>query len=109
MHEGAKHSEIFSAENGGYRGGLNWYKAQMAHINAADDEAIPPERAHIDRPTLFLASMNDYVAVPAMQEEQMRPLVKDMEVESLDCGHWTQLEKANEVNEILKRFFEKHV
>ncbi|KAL8934486.1 MAG: hypothetical protein Q9216_005886 [Gyalolechia sp. 2 TL-2023] len=103
-----KHNRIFSAEKGGYRGGLNWYKAQMANINAADDEAIPPERIQIDQPTLLLASKNDYVGVPALQEEQMKPFVKHLEIESLDCGHWTQLEKANEVNEMLKSFFEKH-
>lgn len=107
-HEVAKHNEIFCAENGGYRGGLNWYKAQMANINAADEEALPPERANIDRPTLFFANKQDYILVPALQEAQMTPLVKDLEVQELDCGHWTQLEKADEVNEILKGFIDKH-
>lgn len=107
-HEAWKHNKIFSAENGGYSGGLNWYKAQMANVNAADEEAIPPERAQIDKPTLFFANKQDYILVPALQEAQMKPLVKDLEIQELDCGHWTQLEKANEVNELLKGFIEKH-
>ncbi|KAL8721033.1 MAG: hypothetical protein Q9225_002206 [Loekoesia sp. 1 TL-2023] len=105
----AIHSSIFSAENGGYRGGLNWYKAQMANVNAADEEAVTPERRQIDRPTLLVTCRKDYVAVPAMQEEQMRPFAKSMEVETLECGHWVQLEKSDEVNEILKRFFDKNI
>ncbi|KAL8653888.1 MAG: hypothetical protein Q9210_001839 [Variospora velana] len=102
------HSKIFSAENGGYRGGLNWYKAQMANVNAADEDALPTERHRIDKPTLLITCKKDYVCVPVLQEEQMKPLVKDMEIESLDCGHWVPLEAADEVNRILQDFFDRH-
>lgn len=79
----------------------------MHHVNAKDEAAVPHERQQIHKPALLVLCTKDYVAIPATQEEGMRPFAKDMEVESLESGHWVQLEKADEVNEILKKFFEK--
>ncbi|KAL8641250.1 MAG: hypothetical protein Q9228_001921 [Teloschistes exilis] len=106
--EQATYRQIFSAKNGGFAGGLNWYKAQMGRVNAADERALPSERYHIDKPTLMVVCTKDPVAIPAIQTEGMKPYVKQLEVESLDCGHWVQLVKVNEVNEILKGFFDRH-
>lgn len=39
--------------------------------------------------------------------EQMRPLVPDLKVEHVNGGHWLQLEKADEVNKILREFLEE--
>ncbi|KAL8778834.1 MAG: hypothetical protein Q9213_007226 [Squamulea squamosa] len=103
----AIHKQIFSADNGGYRGGLNWYRAQIGNLNAADEKDVPPERCHTDKPTLLVACTRDYVAIPSIMEDNTKAFAKTLEVESLDCGHWVQLEKAKEVNEILKRFIEK--
>ncbi|KAL8869462.1 MAG: hypothetical protein Q9174_004256 [Haloplaca sp. 1 TL-2023] len=101
------HKEIFSAKNGGYEGGLNWYKAQMGQINAKDEASVPEERQHVHKPSLLVLCEKDYIAVPKLMEESMRPFAKDMEVKKVDSGHWLQLEKADEVNEILKDFLEK--
>ncbi|KAL8763345.1 MAG: hypothetical protein Q9184_000816 [Pyrenodesmia sp. 2 TL-2023] len=108
--EALTHSRIFSADSGGYRGGCNWYKAQMGNINAADEEAVPAERRRIEKPTLLVTCTDDCVAVPVMQEGQMREFaVGGMEVREVKAGHWVQLEKAEEVNAILKDFFERCV
>ncbi|KAL8955097.1 MAG: hypothetical protein Q9183_006793, partial [Haloplaca sp. 2 TL-2023] len=101
------HKEIFSPQNGGYAGGLNWYKAQMGQINAEDEASVPEERQHIHKPSLLVLCKKDYIAVPQLMEESMRPFAKDMEVKTVDCGHWLVLEKTDEVNEILKDFLEK--
>ncbi len=37
----------------------------------------------------------------------MRPLVPELKVEKVNGGHWLQLEKADEVNEILEKFEEE--
>ena len=37
----------------------------------------------------------------------MRPHVPDLKVEKVNGGHWLQLEKADEVNNILDQFLEK--
>ncbi|KAL8775236.1 MAG: hypothetical protein Q9209_000242 [Squamulea sp. 1 TL-2023] len=101
------HKQIFSPNNGGFRGGLNWYRAQIGNWNAADEKGVPPERYHTDKPTLLITCTRDYVAIPSIMENDTRAFAKDLVVESLDCGHWVQLQKAKEVNESLKRFIEK--
>lgn len=105
--EAIVHHKIFSAENGDYRGGLNWYKAQIDHINAADEASLPTERHYIDKPTLFVTCTRDAVVIPAVSEKQMRPFVKNIEVKSLDCGHWVQLEATDAVNHLLQEFFDR--
>ncbi|KAL8750491.1 MAG: hypothetical protein Q9199_007035 [Rusavskia elegans] len=107
--EVAIYKQIFSAANGGYRGGLNWYKTQMANLNSVDEKAVPSDRRQTDKPALLVACTKDYVGIPSMQEESTRMFANDLAVESLDCGHWVQLEKANEVNEVLKSFIEKRL
>ena len=81
----------------------------MANLNAADDDTVPSERRQIDKPTLLVVCTKDYVANLTMQTEQTRAFANQMEVETLDCGHWAQLEKADETNAMLKQFIEKHI
>lgn len=37
----------------------------------------------------------------------MKAYAPDLTVEKFDAGHWIMLEKKDEVNEALERFFEK--
>ncbi|KAL8652089.1 MAG: hypothetical protein Q9226_004411 [Calogaya cf. arnoldii] len=103
------YKQIFSPDNGGYRGGLNRYKAQMANLNFVDEKAVPFDRRHTDKPSLLVVCTKDYVGIPSMQEESTRAFANDLVVENLDCGHWVQLEKAKEVSEILKSFIEERL
>ncbi|KAL8927452.1 MAG: hypothetical protein Q9208_002257 [Pyrenodesmia sp. 3 TL-2023] len=64
------------------------------------------QRRRIEKPTLLVTCTDDCVAVPAMQEGQMREFVLGMEVRTVKAGHWVQLEKAEEVNAILKDFLD---
>ena len=100
------HDEIFAAENGGYGPPLNWYKCQMAGLNIEDDARIPAERATIEQPTLLVTCRNDPAGIPAMAEEGTRASARNLEVKQLDTGHWVQLEKPDEVNQLLKEFLE---
>ncbi len=99
------HDQIFAPENGGYGPPLMWYKAQMANVNVHDEATLAAEQSHIKQPTLLITAANDYIAIPSMQEQGMRPYVKNLKVESVDTGHWLQLEKPDEVNQTLERFF----
>lgn len=58
----------------------------------------------LTHPTLLIASTGYIVTVTTNFPEQMRPLVPDLKVESVNGGHWLQLEKADEVNKILEGF-----
>ena len=79
----------------------------MANINLTDDEAIPRENYHIKKPALFIACKKDYVAVPALQDENIRPWAKDLRVKELESAHWVQLQKRDEVNACLQDFFDE--
>ena len=79
----------------------------MANINLTDDEAIPRDNQYIKKPALFIACKKDYVAVPMLQEENIRPWAKDLRVKELDSAHWVQLQKRDEVNAYLQDFFDE--
>jgi pimeloyl-ACP methyl ester carboxylesterase len=59
----------------------------------------------LKQPTLLISSAN-FITVSGDFASQMKPNVPDLTVENLDCGHWIQLEKADEANRILEKFFE---
>lgn len=60
--------------------------------------------AHVlTHPTLLIASTNVITATMNIPE-QMLPFVPDLIVEQVAGGHWLQLEKPDEVNEILDKF-----
>lgn len=103
----AIHDKIFAPENGGYGPPLMWYEAQMANVNTSDEASLALERSHMQQPTLLISAEKDLIAIAAMQEQGMRPFVKDMRVEKADRGHWLQLEKPDEINPVLGKFFEE--
>lgn len=76
----------------------------LSNINLADDAAIPPENHRITKPALFIACKKDFVAVPRLQVEGMRPWVEDLRVKELDSAHWVQLQRREEVNRTLQGF-----
>lgn len=100
------HNKIFAPENGGYGPPLNWYKCQIRHFNDEDEASIPAERSSIEQPTLLVTCSKDPVGNPDMAEAGTRPFVKNLQVKQIDTGHWLQLENPDEVNQILKKFFE---
>ncbi|CCT74996.1 related to epoxide hydrolase [Fusarium fujikuroi IMI 58289] len=105
--EDHKHYEhAFSKEKGGYRPAINWYRAGLRNINEEDEQKITTAAHILTHPTLLIASTN--VITAAMNiPEQMCPFVPDLTVEQITGGHWLQLEKPDEVNEILDKFVEK--
>ena len=54
----------------------------------------------IDIPTLFIGATHDIV-IALQQIEAMKPLVNDLTMHMLDCGHWTQAEKPQELNALM--------
>jgi pimeloyl-ACP methyl ester carboxylesterase len=79
----------------GFAGAINWYR-NWTH-NWEQLEGI--EQA-IDIPTLFIGATHD-VVIPLQHIEGMKPLVSDLTIHMLDCGHWTQQEKPDDVNRLI--------
>jgi pimeloyl-ACP methyl ester carboxylesterase len=83
-------------EHSGWEGGINWYRnigrnwATSAHLTK-----------RIDVPALMVHAANDVVLQPRLGKKMAR-FIADLETHTIeDCGHWTQIEKADELNVIL--------
>ncbi|EWY83277.1 hypothetical protein FOYG_13115 [Fusarium oxysporum NRRL 32931] len=101
--EDRQHYEhAFSKEKGGYGPAINWYRASLRNINEEDERKITTAAHVLTHPTLLIASTNVITATMNIPE-QMLPFVPDLIVEQVAGGHWLQLEKPDEVNEILDK------
>ncbi|MFQ5548228.1 MAG: alpha/beta fold hydrolase [Woeseia sp.] len=87
-------TEAFKA--GGFRGPINWYR-NWSH-NWSSTEGVEQT---VNVPTLFIGAQDDILVLPA-HIEAMKPHVPDLEIHMIgDCGHWTQQEKPEAVNELI--------
>ena len=86
---------VAAFDNSGFTGPINWYR-NWSH-NWESMQGVPQL---VDVPTLFIGAENDVLISPE-HIEGMKPFVPDLEIHMLECGHWTQQEKPEEVNEIL--------
>ncbi len=90
-------------QGAGFRGGLNWYR----NIDRNWELTAAFAGAKITQPALFMAGDRDVVvamaggaindlekSVPHLRKKVMLP----------GCGHWTQQERAKEVNEEMLAF-----
>ena len=89
----------------GFRGGLNWYR----NIDRNWELLAPYARAPITVPALYMAGELDLVvAFPRMREiiadlKRYIPLLRET-VMLPGCGHWTQQERAAQVNQHMLSF-----
>jgi pimeloyl-ACP methyl ester carboxylesterase len=94
-----------SFRHSGFRGGLNWYR----NIDRNWELLAPYARASVTVPALYMAGDRDLVvAFPRMKEviadlKRYVPLLRDS-VMLPGCGHWTQQERAAEVNQHMLSF-----
>ncbi len=80
----------------GLAGPINWYR-NWTH----NWEQLAGVSQQIDIPTLFIGATND-VLIGMQYIEGMKPHVSDLTIHMLEnCGHWTQQEKPDEVNELM--------
>ena len=91
----------------GFRGGLNWYR----NIDRSWELLGPFAGAKVEVPALYLAGDRDLVVrFPGMDRNiatlsQIVPKLKET-IMFKDCGHWTQQERAAEVNTALIGFLQ---
>ena len=80
----------------GFTGPINWYR-NFTH-NWQQLEGVDHQ---IRVPTLFIGAADD-VVISLQHIEGMKPMVDDLTVHVLeDCGHWTQQERPDEVNQLM--------
>ncbi|KAL8727336.1 MAG: hypothetical protein Q9166_006104 [cf. Caloplaca sp. 2 TL-2023] len=106
-HDETIHNSIFAPKRGGYNPSLNHYRANYRNLSLADENAIPPSAANLTKPTLLLTARNDPVGTPTRAEGSTRPFAPDLRVKEIVAGHFLMLEKAGDVNEAMRTFFEE--
>ena len=88
---------------GGFTGPINWYR-NFAH-NWKSTKGVDQT---VRMPTLFVGATDDAI-VSRKQIEAMRGNVPDLEIRMIEnCGHWTQQEKPEELNEIMLGWLCRH-
>jgi len=99
--------DFFSAEfeRTGFTGGLNWYRA----IDLSWELTAPWTGAPITVPALYVTGDRDLVyAFPAMRDliPVLSTFIPNLRETIIlpGCGHWTQQERPDDVNEALIKF-----
>jgi pimeloyl-ACP methyl ester carboxylesterase len=82
----------------GFTGALNWYR----NFDHNWEQTPEQEGARIDDlPCLMITATWDPVLVPALAQG-MPSVINDLEMHEIpECGHWTQQEHPDKVNELL--------
>lgn len=80
---------VSAFESSGFTGSVNWYRNLDRNWHQlADADPV------IHQPTLMIYGDRD----PVRASENLREFVPNVDVVTLDCGHWIQEEKPDEVN-----------
>ncbi|KAF8984194.1 Alpha/Beta hydrolase protein [Cyathus striatus] len=90
--------------HGGLQGPLNYYAARVRALDNKDDEAVPEENYKLNMPTLFVATLKDYICLPSTNEATLRRFCDDLTVKEIDASHWVMFEKPDELNQVLGEF-----
>jgi pimeloyl-ACP methyl ester carboxylesterase len=92
-------------QHSGFRGGLNWYR----NIDRNWELMAPYAGASVTVPALYMAGDLDLVVSFPRMKEVIADLARDIPqlrgtIMLQGCGHWTQQERAAEVNKALIDF-----
>jgi len=90
---------VSAFESSGFTGAINWYR-------------------NLDRNWHFLADVNPVIQHPSLmiygdrdmipKSERLPKFVPNVEVVTLDCGHWIQQELPEETNQTILKWLEQH-
>ncbi len=87
---------------GGLTGPLNYYR----NIDRNWETTAHLEGKQITMPTLMIAAENDPILIPQMTDG-MEDIIPNLTKHLIrDCGHWTQLERPDEVNRLMIEFLD---
>ena len=89
---------VSAFESTGFTGSINWYRSldHNWHILADVDPII-------QKPALMIYGDRDLIP----KSENLTEFVPNVDVVSLDCGHWIQQEKPEETNRVILNWLEQ--
>jgi len=90
---------VSAFESSGFTGSINWYRNldRNWHLLADVDPII-------QQPALMIYGDRDVVA----RGPNLTTFVPNVEIVSLDCGHWIQQEKPEETNQAILGWLDRH-
>ncbi|MGV3610478.1 MAG: alpha/beta fold hydrolase [Fluviicola sp.] len=89
---------ISAFESSGFTGSINWYRNLDRNWHLMAD--ITPI---IHQPTLMIYGERDTIP----KSENLKNRVSNLDVASLDCGHWIQQEKPEETTQLILKWLEQ--
>ena len=93
--------ETFEAT--GFTGGLNWYR------NLGGFGALPNPNWRVKVPCLYVGAEHDVILRPS-SADGMEDFISDLEKYTvMDCGHWTQQEKPEELNKVILSWLNRKI
>ncbi|MFD2672159.1 alpha/beta fold hydrolase [Marinicrinis sediminis] len=91
---------VSAFESTGFTGSINWYRNLDRNWHLLAD--VNPI---IQQPTLMIYGDRDVIP----KFERLPEFVPNVEVVSLDCGHWIQQEMPDETNQVILRWLKQQV
>ncbi len=91
---------VSAFESSGFTGSINWYRNLDRNWHLLAD--VKPLIQH---PTLMIYGNYDLIPKSA----NLKDFAPNLDVVSLDCGHWIQQELPEETNQTILRWLEQHI
>lgn len=89
---------VSAFESSGFTGSINWYRNLDRNWHLMAD--VPPI---IHQPTLMIYGEQDTIP----KSENLKNIVPNLDIVSLDCGHWIQQEKPEETTQSILKWLEQ--
>jgi pimeloyl-ACP methyl ester carboxylesterase len=90
---------VSAFETSGFTGSINWYRNLDRNWHLLAD--VNPI---INQPTLMIYGERDMIP----KSENLKNFVPNLDVVSLDCGHWIQQELPEETNQTILKWLKQH-
>ncbi|CAD0000976.1 alpha/beta fold hydrolase [Flavobacterium chungangense] len=90
---------VSAFESSGFTGSINWYRNLDRNWHLMAD--VTPI---IHQPTLMIYGEQDTIP----QSENLKNIVPNLDIVSLDCGHWIQQEKPEETTQSILKWLEQN-
>jgi pimeloyl-ACP methyl ester carboxylesterase len=89
---------VSAFEKAGFTGSINWYRNLDRNWRLLAD--VDPV---IQQPTLMIYGERDLIP----QSDKLAAFVPNVDVVTLDCGHWIQQEKPEETNQAILKWLDR--
>jgi pimeloyl-ACP methyl ester carboxylesterase len=90
---------VASFRHSGFTGGINWYRNFTRNWQTTADVT-----QRVEQPALMIYGRYDMVP----QNPGLATYVPDVQIHTLDCGHWIQQERPDETNRLMLEWLRAH-